>query len=91
MIRRSDILSIPFLKKSPFTGSFQGMRYRLAKMEKEEEGQSKALLRAAVWKEPYSFTATPEEQKEYREFAFSEEGICETVDWLNERWQKLQQ
>lgn len=88
MIQRSDILSIPFLKKSPFTGSFQGLRYRLAKIEKEEEGASMALLQAAVWGEPYGFTATPEEEKEYREFAFSEEGICEIVDWLNEKWRE---
>lgn len=89
MIQRSDILSIPFLKKSPFTGSFQGIRYRLEKLEKEgAEGEKKICLQAAVWEEPYSFAATPEEQKEYREFAFSEEGICEIVDWLNERWQE---
>lgn len=84
MIQRSDILSIPYMKKAVFTGSYQGMRYRLEKVRTEEEEQ----LQAAIWDAPYSFDVTPEKRKEYQCFPFSEEGICQAVDWLNDKWQQ---
>ena len=83
MIQRKDILSIPYMKKAAFTGSYQGMRYRLKK-ENTEEGDK---LQAVIWEGPYAYQATPEEQKEYREFPFSEEGIQQAVEWLNDSWQ----
>lgn len=93
MIARSDILSIPFLKKSPFTGSFQGMRYR---MELVEEEDTKKLL-VQLWEGPYAFEAVSEDKCQREEFSFDEEGICRSVDWLNqcwsreeERWRKAQ-
>ena len=82
MIRRNDILSIPFLKKSAFTGSYQGMRYRLEKIS----GETDECLAVCIWPGPYSYNATPEEQKESADFDFSEEGVCAAVDWLNEQW-----
>ena len=84
MIQRSDILSIPFLKKSAFTGGYQGMRYRMEKC-KNEETES---LRVVIWNGPYSFDITEESKKEYQEFPFSEEGICRAVDWLNAKWEE---
>lgn len=94
MIQRNDILSIPFLKKSPFTGSFQGMRYRLERLSREEEPD--ALL-VHIWEGPYCFDVTPEEKRSSMEFSFDEEGICQCVDWLNscwsaeeERWRRAQ-
>lgn len=83
MIKRSDILSIPFLKKSRYTGSYQGMRYRLEKYETEEA----VTLKTTIWAGPYSYETTREE-KESREFPFSEDGILQTVDWLNEKWKE---
>lgn len=58
------------------------MRF-LLKMEKGEE---KNTLAAICWPEPYSFDATKAEDKVSEEFEFSEEGIQEAVDWLNEIW-----
>ena len=37
MIVRDDILSMEYLKKTEFTGCHQGMRYRLEKVEQEEQ------------------------------------------------------
>ena len=55
-------ISIPFLKKSRFTGSFQGMRYVLIKHEKELEpateqapAKTENMLRAIIWPEPVNF------------------------------------
>lgn len=84
MIQRSDILSIPYLKKSAFTGSCQGMRYRLEKVVVEEA----EVLRAVIWEGPYCYDISKEEDRESNEFPFSEEGICQAAEWLNERWQQ---
>lgn len=76
MIDLHGVISIPFLKKSRFTGSYMGMRYQL---EKQEE----AIL-ATIWPEPFNFEKTPEEKKHTKEFPFTTDGIWEAVDWLNQ-------
>ncbi len=81
MIQRSDILSMEYLKKTEFTGSHQGMRYRLEGTA--SEGGRK--LRATVWPEPFNFITTPEEEKESREFTFDEDGVVDAVAWMNDR------
>ena len=82
MIERKDILPLSYLKKSSYTGSYQGMRYRLMKVTEEEE----TLLQAVCWPQPYNFETTPEKEKEYATFSFSEEGIQKAIVWLNERY-----
>ncbi len=81
MIKREDILSMEFLKKSEYTGSHRGMRYRLEGVM--EEGEK--ALKATVWPEPFNFLKTPEELKETKVFAFAEEGVVAAVAWMNER------
>ena len=44
MIERKDILSIPYLKKTTFTGSYEGLRFRFAVQKKQlppKEGEEK--------------------------------------------------
>lgn len=48
MIDLYGIVSIPFLKKSAFTGSFRKMRYRLEKVVVEGEERLKEIGRAHV-------------------------------------------
>lgn len=81
MIERKDVMPVNFLKKENFTGSFQGMRYR---MEKAAEGEKVSLL-VTAWPEPYGYAATPDAQKINQSFPFSEEGIVSGVAWLNEQ------
>lgn len=81
MINREDILSLEYLKKTEYTGSHQGMRYRLEGVAGEE---GKKLL-VTVWPEPFNFVTTPEEQKQHEEFDFSEDGIVDAVAWMNDR------
>lgn len=52
MIKPEDILSLEYLKKTEYTGSHQGMRYRLEK--KEDDGEKK--LYVSVWPEPFNFS-----------------------------------
>lgn len=94
MIRRDDILSMEYLKKAEFTGSHQGMRYRLEGVEVEGEKQ----LKVTIWPEPFNFYTTPEEQKTCRLFPFDEDGVSDGVAWMNdclfaekERWEQAPQ
>lgn len=81
MIQRQDILSMEYLEKAAFTGSHQGMRYRL---ERAARGEESGLL-ATVWPEPFNFFTTPAQEKESRMFSFDEEGAAAAVAWMNER------
>lgn len=78
-INKKDLLPLSFLKKSPYTGSFRGIRYRI---EKQEEGEEKSLL-VYTWPEPYAFSHTPEEEKEKKSFSFSEKGLEEIRLYLS--------
>ena len=49
---------LPYINKGVYTGSYQGMRYRL---RKKEEGEEK-LLEAVIYPEPFCFESTAEEQ-----------------------------
>lgn len=91
MIDLHGVISIPFLKKSRFTGSYKGMRYQLEKKENIlEEGTEEApakmetVILTTIWPEPYNFEKTPAEKKHTREFPFETEGIWRAVEWLNE-------
>lgn len=81
MIKRDDILSMEYLKKTEFTGCHQGMRYRLEGIA----GESGKQLKVTVWPEPFNFFKTPEEQKQSAVFDFSDEGVETAVAWMNER------
>lgn len=81
MIQREDILSMEFLKKTEFTGSHQGMRYRL---EGVTRGEEKRLM-ATVWPEPFNYVTTPEVNKQREEFSFDEDGVTDAVAWMNNR------
>lgn len=81
MIERQDILSMEYLKKTEFTGSHQGMRYRLEGASSEDGKR----LKVTVWPEPFNFFMTPAEEKESAEFSFDEDGVLDAVAWMNDR------
>lgn len=83
MIDLKGRISIQFLKKSDFKGSYCGMRYRLSKVS-TEEGER---IQVEVWKGPKSYDRT-EEEKEIRDFPFSAEGIEQAVSWMNDKYEE---
>ena len=83
MLKREDFLSLNFVKKEDFTGSHKGMRFMLHQETLEEEKK----LKVYVWSEPFGFDATPDEEKLSELFAFSEEGLAQAIDWMNERYE----
>ena len=57
---------VPFsgLKKEPFSGSHQGMRYLLA----ADNGRDSTTFTAYVYPEPWCFEETPDDEKESASF-----------------------
>ena len=88
MITSDDILSLNFYNYgNPFTGSYQGMRYRIVKQKetKDEEGRTikEEGLLVAIWPEPFAYEKTADELKTTKLFPFSEEGKAQVLEWLN--------
>lgn len=70
-------VSLNFIKKEVFTGSDEGMRYRL-----EKDGDN---ISAWIWPEPYNFLKTDAALKVNETFPLTAEGKEEAVEWLNEQ------
>lgn len=85
MLSREDFLSLNFVKKEDFTGSHKGMRFMLHQEIVEEEKK----LKVYIWSEPFGFEATPDEEKIFRLFEFSEEGLSQAIDWMNENYEDV--
>ena len=58
MLTRADFLSLNFVKKEDYTGSYKGLRYMLRQEAVEDEKK----LRVYIWPEPFGYEATPEER-----------------------------
>lgn len=84
MIEYDTILSLPFLKKSRFTGSERGMRFVVKMIQKDDISR----LEARVCPGPYSVDCTKEELFLSKEFPFTDEGRREAVDWMNEEYRR---
>ena len=98
MIKENDIYSLIHYEYGlPYSGDYNGMRYRIARnplervFGKKEKGE--ATLETTVWKGPFAFDTTTWEDTTYldptiqeaitKEFPFTEEGRLELVEWLN--------
>lgn len=85
MLTRNEFLSLNFVKKEDYTGSYKGMRFMLHQATVDEEKK----LQAYVWPEPYGFEATEDEKKLSEYFSFSEQGLEEAIVWMNERYEMV--
>lgn len=90
MVDIKDVLSFNYYTyKKPFTGSDNGKRYRIVRLEKEilgEEGTEptkEVVFKAFLWKDVLAFEKTPEEELLTKEFAFTPYGLEQVVDWIN--------
>lgn len=78
MIQYEHFHILNYIKKEEYTGSMDGMRYMLKKAGDEIE--------VIIWPEPYNYAKTTEDKKIRKRFPFSEDGLREVVDYLNEQW-----
>lgn len=84
MIDLTGMISIPFLKKTVFTGSHKGMNFMLKKVS-DDSGDK---IQAIAWPGPFNYEMTEEEKKVSHEVSFTKEGISEAVQWLNEYYKE---
>lgn len=82
MLTRDNVLSLNFMKKEDFTGSYKGMRFLL----KQEILEDEKKLCVYVWSEPLGFEATPDDKKMKNLFEFSDDGIDDAIKWMNEKY-----
>ena len=76
MIEIKAIMSLPFLKKERFTGSYHGMQYRLEKTGEE--------IKVTVFPGPLCFELTADETKESATFAWLNQKYEEKPEeWKN--------
>lgn len=66
--------------KGNYSGSYFGMRYYICGKSLDDETK---FLSLCVWPEPYNFSSTKEELKEYFEFEFTEEGLEKLENQVN--------
>lgn len=95
MLAQSEYMPLGYLKKQRWTGSYRGMRFLLQRQEgsgadsgNNAEGQD--WLEAVVWREPYSYEATPEEEKTRKVFPLTEEGREAAIGWLESEYDSRQ-
>ncbi|MBO5488404.1 MAG: hypothetical protein J5972_00690 [Eubacterium sp.] len=74
------LYSIQYYKKTIFKGSYRGMNFRIQKAGEDDE----PVLLATAWKGPYILEKT-EEDPVSRRFEFSDEGLKEADQWLEEQ------
>lgn len=76
-----------------FFGSYQGMRYRLAREPLENvkfvpvDKRGPATLMASVWPEPYSYAKTDKCLITSENFEITQEGFESAVAWINEQYE----
>lgn len=85
MIERVQLFPINFYKKSNFSGSDGKMNFRLGKAEIEEGEEKKTILQGTIWEGPFCYEVTPKEKMETKNFDYSDDGICQAMDWFNEK------
>lgn len=85
MLTRADFLSLNFVKKEDFAGSHKGIRFMLHQENVEDENKLKVYL----WSEPFGFEATPDEEKISELFEFSEDGLADAIEWMNENYESV--
>lgn len=78
------MLSISFLNKLPFKGSYNGKRFLFKKVEEKENELNKYMLKVYIWKDLYNFENTKEEDMIIRKFPYTKEGIDDGIDFIEE-------
>lgn len=74
-------------KEVPFYGSYNGMRYKIEHIKADEEAGIVESLRGWIFPEPKCFDETDDELKESKDFPFTNEGIDEACQWLNDSYE----
>ena len=77
------LIPVGGLKKEPFSGSHNGMRY----LFRGDDGKASTTFTVFIYPEPWCFEQTPEDQRESAGFPLTEEGMDQAIAWLWERFE----
>lgn len=82
------MLSISFLDKLPYKGSYNGKRFLFEKVKVEvddsKEGSKGFILKVYLWKDLYNFENTDKKDMIVKEFEYSKDGIEEGINFVEE-------
>lgn len=74
-----------------YYGSCGPVRFRVAREPlvnvhfTAQDKRGDCTLRAVIWRTPFSYAATPDKEKVHEDFPFTDEGLSQAADWINER------
>lgn len=69
-------ININYVKKEPYTGSYNNKRYRVWK---EEDN-----IKVCIYPDKFCFDKTPEDDKIYKDFSFSQEGLDNAMAYIED-------
>lgn len=72
MIDLTGMISIPYLKKTTFTGSEKGTNFMIRKISGEEGEPDK--IQAVTWPGPFIFSVTEDEKRRIRNLSSARTG-----------------
>lgn len=72
------MLSINFLNKLPFIGSYKGIRFKFEKVTDDSTDK----LKVYVWKDMLNFENTDVDSMKISDFAYSNDGIDEGIKFV---------
>ena len=78
------MLSISFLDKLPYKGSYNGKRFLFEKVKVEENDSKSFVLKVYLWKDLYNFENTDKKDMILKEFEYSKDGIEKGIDFVEE-------
>ena len=73
------MLSIIFLDKLPYKGSYKGQRFLFVRVDGEE---GKVNLKVYIWKDLFCFEKTDEKDMIIKTFDYNKEGIEQGIDFV---------
>lgn len=76
------LIPVGGLKKEPFSGSHNGMRY----LFRGDDGKSSTTFTVFIYPEPWCFEQTPEEERQSATFPLTEDGMDQAIEWLVENY-----
>lgn len=83
MLDKENFHPLNYIKKEEYSGSMEGMRYLLKRVESGGED----VIRVTIWPEPFNLLHTPDCLKESIEVPLTTDGVEQAVDWINGRYE----
>ena len=75
------MLSLSFLEKLPYKGSYKGKRFLFEKSVSENGDKT---LKLYLWDDLYNFENTNKEEMLIKDFAFGKDGIESGIDFIEQ-------